>query len=243
MSQLPRNTPNARRMLMRMSAETRASFSTLQILAIENAIAPRTHAIDIRLLMPLLGKGAYFVLAAGANRRRFPRRLAQDPQNPTLVTAGSPYACRPNAYRMLQRMPEEMVATFSPAQIEAIDSALIHRSHAIDLQLSLPFLGKGAYLIFVAGPNQTKHYSNLQNHNPFVMPAVGASVAIGVITIVGLVQIKGSSLLAKPDPVFAKSPAFHPTVVPFKKTQQECEASDREWIDEQCIDKNHDPSF
>jgi len=251
-------------MLLRMTSELRATFSPTQIAAIEDALVPHTHVIDIRLLLPLLGKGAYLVLAAGPNRRTISRKSAQSLSNqipnqisnPTsnqtpettgnvlgdMILPGESFQKSPNAYRMLQRIPREIGASFSPTQIQAIENALIPRTHLVDVRLSLPFLGKGAYLVFAAGPNKRAHYRDLQNRNPFVMPAIGASVAVGTAVIASLVYLKGSTLLAEPDPVFADD-AFHPTVVPFKKNRQECVKSNRQWVDNECIDKIHDPTF
>lgn len=254
MSPLFRNSPNAYRMLQRMRQEVRVTFSPTQIQAIEIALVPRTHVIDIRCALPLLGKGAYFVLLAGPNKRTSDRTQLKETlpmRNPSriqtalsnAINTGNAIHSNPNAYRMLKRMPQEIGTSFSPTQIRSIEAALVPRSHIVDIRLSLPFLGKGAYLVFAAGPNRRAHYNNLQNGNPFVMPAVAASVLVGAMSILGLVYIRGSQLLKEPDPVFAQGEDFHPTVVPFKKTKEECEESDRQWIDNQCIDTIHDPTF
>lgn len=252
MNQSLRKNPNAHRMLMRMPKALQATFSPPQIEAIEDALAPRTHAIDIRLLLPLFGKGAYLVLAAGANRRTSSRGKSQKQnQSPAavpavldgIITIRQSFRHRPNAYRLLQRMSTEVSTTFSVAQIQAIESALVPRSHVIDMRLSLPFFGRGAYLVLAAGPNRRAHYRNLQNRHPLVVPAVCAGVVVGAAVIFGLVQLNGSSLLLAPDPVFSTGAAFYPTVVPFKKNRQECEQSARQWIDDQCIDTVHDPNF
>ncbi|MEM6598076.1 MAG: hypothetical protein AAF635_07895 [Cyanobacteria bacterium P01_C01_bin.69] len=242
MSHSSRNHPNARRMLQRMPKEISQSFTLEQTQAIEDALVPRTHKIDLRCLIPLLGQGAYFVLAAGPNRRDTPR--VQPLENDEASDAIS-QMCRttPNTYYLLSRMPAALKTTFSWPQIKAIESALVPRRHLIDLRLSLPFLGKGAYLVLAAGPNKRSHYRNLQNRNPLVVPAVITSGIAGAAALLGLVYLKGSTLLAKPDPVFAKDEAFHPTAVPFKKNRGECEESGRQWIDDQCIDKTHDPVF
>lgn len=246
MSRSVRHSPSARRMLQRMSAAISDSFTPEQIRAMETALLPRTHAIDIRFLIPLLGKGAYFVLACGPNQRKQPRKHPQQAASPAInsstVLAQKCHNC-PNAYHLLTRMSEAVSRTFQTEQIHAIESALIPRRHVVDIRLGLPFLGKGAYLVFAAGPNRRAHYHNLQNRNPFVMPAVIVSVALGAAAILGLVQLKGSALLAKPDPAFQAEEAFHPTAVPFKKNRGECEESGRQWIDDQCIDKTHDPVF
>jgi len=242
MSQSSRNHPNARRMLQRMPKEVGQTFTYSQAQAIEDALVPRTHKIDIRCLIPLLGKGAYFVLAAGPNCRNTPRAQPALPDN-TSDMVSQMRRTTPNTYYLCSRMPEEIRNTFSWPQIKAIEAALVPRRHLLDLRLSLPFLGKGAYLVFAAGPNSRPHYRNLQNRNPLVIPAVISSATIGAATLLGLIYLKGSDLLAEPDPVYAKEEAFHPTTVPFKKNRGECEESGRQWIDKQCIDKTHDPVF
>ena len=85
MSQPLRKNPNAHRMLIRMPKALQATFLPPQIEAIEDALVPRTHAIDVRLLLPLCGKGAYLVLAAGANRRA----LSHGEPDAKPVTCGS----------------------------------------------------------------------------------------------------------------------------------------------------------
>ncbi len=148
----------------------------------------------------------------------------------------------PNADRFLKRLPIEISTTFTPAQIQAIEAALIPRTHVIDIQQQLPLLGKGAYLVFAAGPNRRAYYhSNLQNRNTWIMPVVLVSAAVSTLSILGLITIQGSQLFAKPDPSFTKEKAFYPTTVPFKKNQKECEQSFRQWIDDKCVDSEHDP--
>ncbi|MGD1898400.1 MAG: hypothetical protein ACFB16_15770 [Phormidesmis sp.] len=264
------NSPSAVRMLQRMSPALRESFTTEQLEAIENALVPRTHLVDLRCLIPLFGKGAYFVLVCGPNRRQQPRlsngieqltshttghttghntgRTATDTTTiNTLETESSTPTRRcyryPTAYRVLDRMPTSVSSTFTQAQIHAIENALAPRQHLIDIRRSLPFLGKGAYLVFAAGPNRRARYHSLQNRNPFVMPTVASSIALGAAIILGLVQLSGSAILAELDPVFQADESFHPTAVPFKKNRGECEKSGRQWINEQCIDKVHDPVF
>ncbi|NJM96260.1 MAG: hypothetical protein HC800_02785 [Phormidesmis sp. RL_2_1] len=242
--------PNAHRMLLRMSKEVGATFTQAQLQAIEMALLPRTHMIDMRLSLPLLGNGAYVVFAAGPNQRKTARSLEQH-MTPTamtdvlsnIVNRSQSLRHYPNACRMLQRMPKEIIASFTPIQIQAIAVALVPRSHVIDVNMGLPLLGKGAYLKLAAGPNRRAHYRNLQNRNPFIVPAVFAGVVLSAASIFGLVRLRSSVLLASPDPSFTPEEAFHPTVVPFKEDQQACEESLRQWMNGQCVDKDHDPIF
>ena len=223
----------------------RSAFSPTQIEALELALVPRTHKVDVRFLLPLMGKGAYFVLAAGPNRRSADRGgsgQATFSEREGAMNQNSAFTHSPNAYRVLRRMSGDVVTTFTSEQIQAIETALIPRSHLINMRLSLPMLGKGAYMVLAAGPNTRSHYKDIQNGNPFVMPTVFASVTVAALSLAGLVQLKGSALLREEDPVFANE-KFHPTVVPFKKNRNECLESGRQWIDNQCIDKVHDPDF
>ncbi|MEM6452037.1 MAG: hypothetical protein AAF703_17205 [Cyanobacteria bacterium P01_D01_bin.105] len=248
MSQFLRHYPNAYRLLLRMPKDIRFAFSPAQMESIELALVPRTHKVDVRFLLPLLGKGAYFVLSAGPNRRGQSRLDDGRSANAVLgelknvIDMNQAFRNSPNAYRMLQRIPKEVITTFTPAQIQAMEAALVPRSHLIDIRLSLPLMGKGAYMVLAAGPNTRSHYNNIQNGNPFVMPTVFASVTVAALSIAGLVQLKGSNLLKEEDPVFTQE-KFHPTVVPFKKNRAECLESGRRWVDNECIDQVHDPTF
>ena len=243
--------PNARRMLTRMSADHQALFTLAQVEAIEEALTPRTHLIDIRMGFPLFGKGAYCVFIGGPNSRQFNRKKPQELptaihsalSNENDIDVNQPQQLHPTAYYLLQRLPDNIMATLEPAQIQAIGAALVARNHLIDIRLSLPFYGKGAYLCFVAGANQRGHYRNIQNRNPFILPAVIASILLGAGSILGLIYIRSSAVLAEPDPVFDRAPKFYQTTVPFKKTQRECMESDRQWIEGKCIDELHDPNF
>ncbi len=237
-----RSYPNASRMLLRMPADIRNTFTPSQIQATETALVPRTHKVDIRFSLPLMSTGIYFIFLAGPDRRKKPlqtvRKNALRPSTaPSRTSARSP-----NAWRLLSRVSPEVRATFTPAQIQAVEAALIPRSHIIDFRLSLPFLGKNSYLALAAGPNRRVRYRQIQKGNPFIALTVFASIVIGAVSIFGLVHLKSSKLLAKPDR-FTKKEGFHPTAVPFKTNRGECEESGRQWIENQCIDTIHDPVF
>ena len=242
--------PNAHRMLLRMPVTHQALFTLDQVEAIEEALTPKTHLFDLRMGLPLLGKGAYFVFMGGPNRRQSKRqRLQESPQarhaalsNETIAT-NRLHSHNPAVYHLLQRIPNRIRATFQPMQIQAMEAALVPRRHLIDIRLSLPFCGKGAYLVFAAGPNQRGHYRDIQNRNPFTMPAVVASILVGAGSILGLIYIKGSAVFARADSIFDEGPKFYQTTVPFKKTQRECMESGRQWIEGKCIDELHDPTF
>ncbi len=242
-----RSYPNAYRMLQRIPANIRNTFTTSQIQAAETALVPRTHTVDIRFSLPLMSTGIYFIFLAGPDRRRKtsspPReQTSREQVSSSRITSDLASAPSPNAQRLLLRISPTVRATFTNAQIQAIEAALIPRSHVIDLRLSLPLLGKGSYFALAAGPNRRVRYRQIQKSNPFIMPAVLASIFVGAVSIFGLVYLKGSKLLANPDQ-FTRREKFHPTAVPFKTNRGECEQSGRQWIEDQCIDTIHDPVF
>ncbi len=140
-------------------------------------------------------------------------------------------------------MPAEISATFSPTQIQAIESAINPRQHAIDLRLTLPLPGQGIYLVFLAGRNRRAYYRDLQNRHSLIMPIVMAGIIAGAAAIFALIHLKNSQTLTESNPVFEENQEFYPTVVPFKKDRKSCEESERQWIDGQCLDTIHDPNF
>ncbi len=247
MNQLFRQSPTANLMLERMPESVRAAFTPYQIQAIESALIVRPHAVDIRLTIPFFGRGAYIIVIAGCRRRMVFHRYARRQQTPEQASLAPdmsqlsktfPYACR-----LFEKMPEEIGRSFTLVQISAMDGALAPRTHAVDLRSSVPFFSRELYVAFLSGRNRRAYYRDLQNRNRFVLPVACASVAVSVVTIFALIHLKSSALLADPDPLVRAEPTFYPAVVPFKTTREECEKSDRQWIDDQCIDSVHDPAF
>lgn len=240
-----RSYPNALRMLQRIPKEVRMIFTLPQIRAIETALVPRTHTVDIRFSIPFMNTGAYFVFLAGADQRKDSRHSAsQSVEEHTYLDFEQEQRVihSPHAQRLLSRLLPEVRATFTLTQIQAMEAALIPRNHVIDLRLSIPFLGKGSYLAVAAGPNRRARYRRPRKGNPLIMPAVFTSALIGAVSILGLVHLRGSKTFTKFNQ-FTKKEEFHPTTVPFKTNRGACEESGRQWIDDQCVDTIHDPVF
>lgn len=148
--------------------------------------------------------------------------------------------------RILERVHPEVRATFSQAQVEALRKALgnrIDKKHAVDLRLSVPLPGRSIYCVLLAGAEGRSHDRLKQEANVLLVPAtLLASILLGIGAIAGLVQLKQSQLFAAPDPA-AEEDTFHPTQIPFKTNQADCEASGRQWEDEKCLDYEHNPDF
>ena len=236
MNQLFRPSPSAGFMVQRMPASIRATFTRDQLQAIESALVVRPHALDLRISLPWFGRGGYLVLIAGvalAARGRSARATNQ------LLKSF------PHASHLLETMSKAVAASFTPDQIKAMDRTLVPRTHPIDLRSSVLIFGREFYAACIAGSNLRTiyRYHNLQNRNPFVIPIACVSVAVSAITLLALVHLRSSPLLAEFDPLMSTESTFHPTAVPFKKNREDCEKSDRQWIEEQCIDIVHDPTF
>ncbi len=56
-------------LLKRLPRDVAASFTAEQRAALDHAIAPSRHGVDIRLSLPLLGQRRYVVLLAGREKR------------------------------------------------------------------------------------------------------------------------------------------------------------------------------
>lgn len=52
---------------------------------------------------------------------------------------------------LLKRLPEDVAASFSTEQRAALGGAVAPARHAVDIRLSLPFLGRRRYVVLLAG--------------------------------------------------------------------------------------------
>lgn len=102
---------------------------------------------------------------------------------------------------------------------------------------------RGIYFALLARLNRRTHYRYLKNRHPLLVPLVLAVITVGVGTIFTLVHLESSYLLTESNSVFDQDQDFYPTAVPFKRNRQACEASNRQWTENQCIDTVHNPDF
>ncbi len=102
---------------------------------------------------------------------------------------------------------------------------------------------RGIYFALLAGLNRRDHYRHLKNQHRLLVPLVLTVITVGVGTILTLVHFKSSQLLTESNSVFDQGQDFYPAAVPFKRNRQACEASNRKWIEDQCIDTVHNPGF
>lgn len=148
--------------------------------------------------------------------------------------------------RFLKNLPENVASSFNAEQLQAMQNALQAtqwRRHPVDIRLTVPLLWKKFYVVLVAGPERRsqQRLRSDRSKNPiwtfrnvfFVLFLVCA----GMLTSLGLFQVKSSSLKA------LDNLKVHPAGIPFKEDRTSCEESDRVWKNGECVDYNHDPTF
>ncbi len=72
----------------RIPSDVRSSFTPVQLAALQTALKPRRHTVDLRLSLPWLGKRFYLVILAGEERRSPLRRRLESQLHP-LWTPGN----------------------------------------------------------------------------------------------------------------------------------------------------------
>lgn len=152
---------------------------------------------------------------------------------------------------ILEQLPPEQRYTFSDEQVDALHQsalALPKAKHAVNLRLSVPFPGKGFYLVFFAGEERRSRKRLMADREFQLLPklAVLLVVLTGCATVFGVAYSQRKLAIAKQAEVASleePEETVHPTVVPFKYDRDQCEASGRLWRNDQCFDYQHDHTF
>ncbi|MBT9315392.1 hypothetical protein [Leptothoe spongobia] len=144
------------------------------------------------------------------------------------------------AVKILKRIPPEHRHSFTTEQVKALQNALAEkRQKQPNLKVTLgPF-----YLSLTAGRSQR---STLQrSHHSILVPVLCMMVSmVGTGCVAGLMQFRYGYQAAHANTAFqTDEESFHPTVLPFRKNQSNCEKNGAAWIDRECVDPNHDPTF
>lgn len=148
--------------------------------------------------------------------------------------------------RFLNRLPEDVAASFTTEQLSAMQAALQFtqwRRHPVDLRMTIPLLWKRFYVVLVAGPERRskQRLKAERSRNPiWTLGNVGfvlVFICLGILSSLGISQLQMTSFSS---PVKLQA---HPTEIPFKADKQSCEESDRIWRNGECIDYAHDPTF
>jgi hypothetical protein len=174
----------------------------------------------------------FFSRATAQNSHKKPRSI---PPRNTVSCSTVP---RRTAFeQLLQRLSPEIVASLTPTQMEALQSAsrgIQTGNHAVDLRLILPFPGRGFYVVLLGG-RERRSIKRLRAEHPRYLYStllgglalLGLLAAITVPTVLWLAQVNTAG----------QQSAVHPTAIPWLQDQQSCEATGRIWQQEECWER------
>ncbi|ESA33411.1 hypothetical protein N836_21385 [Leptolyngbya sp. Heron Island J] len=153
--------------------------------------------------------------------------------------------------RILDQLPPEERYSFSEHQIEALHRSALSlpkANHIVNIRWSIPFPGKGFYLVFFAGKERRSRKRLLADGDFQLLPRIVLilSSLLGCAIIFGLAYSQRILAISRQNSVYEldqPSETIHPTTVPFKYDQEQCETSFREWVDGECVDYEHHHTF
>lgn len=144
--------------------------------------------------------------------------------------------------RLLNRMPESMVESFTDAQLEALRSAMVNPArHKVDIRLSIPTPFKRFYLVFLAGPERRSKARRVDDDFRLWTPANAIFLALLLSSLV-VTLYNGFYLAATLTPQVSAEQT-HPAALPWIESEEGCTGPQRKWKDGFCFDSEHSPDF
>ena len=147
--------------------------------------------------------------------------------------------------RLMNRLPPEIITSFSDAQLNAIREGLASRPwrrHPVDIRFTIPFPIRLYFVLLMGREKRSSERLAQEKHlNPIWTPA---NIAV-IVSVIGLALgcMFGALQLRSLKFSSPNKEDIHPVVVPFKADKAECEKSGRNWRDGVCIDYQHNPRF
>lgn len=142
------------------------------------------------------------------------------------------------AIKILNRIPAEHRHSITPEQLAALQSVLTERHQKPIFKTSLgPFC-----LSLTANRKQNKKHIN----QSMLAPALCLMVSmVGMSCMMGLMKFRyGYQAAAYTKAALQiEDKSAHPTVLPFRKEQTNCEKNGGIWTREECVDHTHNPNF
>lgn len=152
--------------------------------------------------------------------------------------------------KILGHIPTEVRETFTSEQLQSLQSAFTQVSrpvsHPVNLRLSIPFLGKGFYIVLLAGPERRSKERLQKTQKAWVSRMVMATFMIaGCASVVGLMKFRYAYAGSAHNKPVIEEAQFHPTSLPpsVVRNKEICIESGRTWENRECIDEEHDPNF
>ncbi|MEM6251506.1 MAG: hypothetical protein AAF821_01165 [Cyanobacteria bacterium P01_D01_bin.156] len=151
------------------------------------------------------------------------------------------------ANKILNRLPPEYRRSFSIEQVEALQTALIMQG-ALDKAKPKPLeLWKfhlGPLCLSLDLKNQQNLHANARRQSVLVPILCMLVTILGIGCVASLLKFRyeyQSSRLATS--LQAQEQEFHPAVLPFRTDQDTCEENGAIWMDQECVDYGHNPTF
>ena len=134
----------------------------------------------------------------------------------------------------LQRMPSEGVASLTPSQREALRTVIPggqSSKHALDLRLTIPFPGRGFYLVLFGG-RERRSIKRLRENPNYYSTLLGSLVLLALlagVTVPGILWLMRANSESQQSEI-------HPTAIPWLQDQKACEETGRIWQEDSCLE-------
>ena len=106
-------------------------------------------------------------------------------QSSQLSPSGAPDAHDNQAFnRLLRQLPDDVVASFTPAQLTAIEIGLNHpgKHHRVDFRVSVPWFGSRYYIAFFTG-NENRSLERLRREGQIAVGRVAGTYGAAMLVI------------------------------------------------------------
>ena len=132
-------------------------------------------------------------------------------------------------------MPSEVVASLTPSQLEALRSVIPEgqsSKHALDLRLTIPFPGRGFYLVLFGGRERRSIKRLRESPNYIYSTLLGSLVLLALlagVTVPGILWLMRANSESQQSEI-------HPTAITWLQDQKACEETGRTWQEGRCLE-------
>ncbi|MEM9264137.1 MAG: hypothetical protein AAGA46_01285 [Cyanobacteria bacterium P01_F01_bin.13] len=143
------------------------------------------------------------------------------------------------ALKVLKRLPEEHRHSITPQQLAALQSASAEKKNK---SIVRAYLGPFCFSLALGRKQQINSKTINQSMLTTVLCLMVSMV--GMSCIISLMKFRYGYQSAYANTSFhTQDEEFHPTVLPFRKDQSNCEKNGGMWTEGECVDYAHSPRF
>lgn len=198
---------------------------------------PQQHTIDFRISIPVpLTSGFYLVIFGDEGD------IKEDSSRIQLQFENPPITAKNLFDRCFNPLATEEKALFSLEQINILERAFqcfVPKKHKFYAKISARTSPNTCfYLVILCGPERRQKDRIINERRKFWIFFITSMLSMGIV----IGSAYGSRFLVSTLDRSNKSDA-NPTVLPWIETKGDCIGEHRFWHDDQCWDKEHDPSF